>query len=246
MEGAIGDGRSKKRRARPDRRVAGAAMIAVLQGRVASARLPGKGFFTFFGETIWERMCRIAADIAGVDEVVFATGSGPQNEFIRPFVERRGARWFAGDENDVLGRFLGAVDGYSGAYLLRITCDNYLIQPDVVEGLIAAVDAAGADYGYVAPLSHFSGEVVRIDALRANRNARPSPQAREHVTFDVRADPSLAKAVLPADYLGLDHERKLTLDTLDDMLTMKKLELTRPDLEPLRCLDALRAVCARA
>jgi spore coat polysaccharide biosynthesis protein SpsF (cytidylyltransferase family) len=143
--------------------------------------------------------------------------------------------------NRLIGRFLGTVDGYSGAYLLRITCDNYLIQPDVVEGLIAA-----ADYDHVAPLSHFSGEVVRIDALRANRHAWPSPRAREHVTFGVRADPSLAKVVLPADCLGLDHERKLTLDTLDDMLTMKKLELTHPDLKPLRCLTAVRAVCGRS
>lgn len=216
-------------------------MIVVMQGRVRSTRLPGKGFFTFFGQTIWERMCDIALEIRGAREVVFATGDLPENHLIRPLVEAKGVRFFAGSEDDVLDRFCGAIEGTCSEYVIRITCDNYLIQPDVIEGLAAETAAAGADYGYIEPLSHFSGEVIRANVLQETCSRGDySDLAREHVTWDIRGSGQTRKFSLPADYLGLDHARSPTLDTIDDLITMKNLELTEPSLRAVRCLDAVR------
>ena len=220
-------------------------MIIVMQGRVRSTRLPGKGFFTFFGQTVWERMCDIALAVGGVKEVVFATGDLPENHLIRPIVESKGVRFFAGSEDNVLERYCQAVEGSDADYLIRLTCDNYLVQPQVIEGLAAAVRAAGGDYGFVEPRSHFAGEVVRLSALRECwLTGRYSDLAREHVTWDIRQSPSTRRVALPADYLGLDHGRSLTLDTIEDLIRMKGLEAQAPDLRPVRCLEALRRVMA--
>ena len=216
-------------------------MIVVMQGRVRSTRLPGKGFFTFFGQTIWERMCDIALDVRSVDEVVFATGDLPENHLIRPLVESRGVRFFAGSEDNVLERFCKALEGKDTDYVVRVTCDNYLIQPDVIEGLVAAVRAVDADYGYVEPLSHYAGEVVRFDTLRECwASGHYSLLAREHVTWDLRNSTATSKATLPPNFLNLDHDRSPTLDTIEDLVLMKRLEATEPGLRPVRCLDAVR------
>jgi spore coat polysaccharide biosynthesis protein SpsF len=216
-------------------------VIIVMQGRVRSTRLPGKGFFTFFGQTIWERMCDIACEVRGVREVVFATGDLPENHLIRPLVEARGVRFFAGSEDNVLERFCSALEGADDDYLVRITCDNYLIQPDVIEGLVKAVRAADADYGYIKPLSHFAGEVVRIRTLReCVAGGLYSELAREHVTWDIRRSEGTRKTALPPDFLGLDHVNGVTLDTVEDLILMKRLEATLSGLRPVRCLEALK------
>ncbi|HNQ87821.1 MAG TPA: NTP transferase domain-containing protein [Verrucomicrobiota bacterium] len=219
-------------------------MLILLQGRLRSTRLPGKGFFTFFGETIWERMCDIALAVREVEEVVFATGDLPENHLMKPLIEAKGVRFFAGSETNVLERFCQAIEGHRGEYLIRLTCDNYLAQPDVIEGLFEATVQAQADYGYVEPLSHYAGEVVRCEALRQCLADGPSAMAREHVTWDIRSNATRARVSLPADYLGLDHADSLTLDTVEDLIRMKQLERRHPELGAVRCLSATRAAAA--
>lgn len=216
-------------------------MIIVMQGRLRSSRLPGKGFFTFFGQTVWERMCDIALAVSGVERVVFATGDIEENELMRPLVEAKGVQFFKGSEDNVLERYVDAVKGYQGDYLVRLTCDNYLAQPEMIEAMVAAAVAAGVDYAFIEPLSHYAGEVVRCDALRACYRKGYSPQAKEHVTWDIR-NGDFTKLSLPSDFLGLDHTASETLDTIDDLVTMKKLEGSFSSLSQVRCLEQLRGI----
>jgi len=218
-------------------------MIIVLQGRLRSTRLPGKGFFTFFGQTIWERMCAIAREVRGAQEVVFATGDLPENELIRPVVEATGVRFLAGSEDNVLERFCQAVRASRAEYVGRITCDNYLIQPEFIEALAESVQAARADYGYIEPLSHYAGEIVRREVLLEEfARGNYSPLAREHVTYDIRQSATLVKTILPADFGGVDHRRSVTLDNLEDLIQLKRLEQTHPALARVRCVEELRKI----
>lgn len=217
-------------------------MLIVLQGRMASERLPGKGYFTFFGETIWARMCQIALATEGVDRVIFATGDNPQNRILAPLVEAQGVEWFVGDEQNVLKRFVDATATSDDDYLVRITCDNYLVQPALIERLVDAVLEASADYGYIQPLSHFAGEVVRLDALRDNLQSDPSPLAREHVTYDIRSSEAYKSLALPPDFGGVDHQQRITLDEIDDLIVMKTLERDHHELAAVRCENAVRAI----
>ncbi|MGB5324350.1 MAG: NTP transferase domain-containing protein, partial [Pseudomonadales bacterium] len=126
-------------------------MIAVLQARLGSTRLPGKAFFTFFGQNMLERAISIARDVQGIDDVVLATGDDPVNAALEASVINAGARFFVGSEHNVLKRFCDAIEHYDGDYLLRMTCDNYLIQPEVVEALHQQISSSDADYAYVEP-----------------------------------------------------------------------------------------------
>lgn len=215
-------------------------MIAVLQARLGSNRLPGKAFFTFFGQNMVERSIGIAQEIKAVERVVLATGNDPRNLALEPYVKRMGAEFFVGSEDNVLERFCQATKGYKGEYLLRMTCDNYLIQPELIEEMYQLALKADADYAHIAPLSHFSGEIVRVDALRSCFVSEHTAEAREHVTWDIRSNKSLVTAALPDHFMEINHQYSLTLDTLDDLLMMKKLELAIPELKNYRCISTLK------
>lgn len=217
-------------------------MIIVMQGRLRSTRLPGKGFFTFFGQTIWERMCDIALAVEGVDEVVFATGDIKENELMRPLVEAKQVRFFKGSEDNVLQRYVEAIKHYRGEYLIRLTCDNYLVQPEILENMIAAAKTSDTDYVYVQPLSHYAGEVVSCEALRASYRKGYTPKAREHVTWDIRESGNYKILSLPSGFLGVDHAASETLDTLEDLIRMKRLEQDCSFLSSVRCLEQLRTM----
>jgi len=214
-------------------------MIVIMQARLGSTRLPGKAFFTFFGQNMIERSISIAQSISGVDRIILATGDRPQNLALKPYVEQAGAEFFVGSEDNVLERFIGAMEGYEGKYCLRMTCDNYLIQPEVIEALYAEAVKLNADYAFIAPLSHFSGEIISCDRLRESFQSDYSDEAKEHVTWDVR-ESGINVLALPSDFKSLDHGCTLTLDTLEDLLTMKALELKHPELAETRCLAHLK------
>jgi spore coat polysaccharide biosynthesis protein SpsF (cytidylyltransferase family) len=219
------------------------AVVTILQGRVRSTRLPAKGFLPFFGQTVWERLCDIGLSIRGCEQVIFATGDKPENQLARPLVESKGIGFFVGNEDNVLERFAMAAEDSDAEFVVRLTCDNYLIQPDLVEDLVSAVCESKADYGYIHPLSHYCGEVIRRQTLiNFWRTGSPSALACEHVTWDLRSDPTISKVILPGNYLGIDHENSVTLDDFDDFIRMKTLERDCPELKSLRCVERLRTI----
>ena len=214
-----------------------------MQGRLRSTRLPAKGFHTFFGQTIWARMCAIALAVKGSNEIYFATGDLPENQLARPLVEPQGVKFFAGSEENVLERFAQIALLSKQEYILRITCDNYLIQPEVIDGLYEAVSSAQADYGYIDPLSHYAGEIIKRTVLLEHwQSQKYSAAAREHVTWDIRHNPETKKVVLPSNFMGLNHEKSITLDNIEDFILMKKLESTHPGLKSVRCLSTCRQI----
>jgi spore coat polysaccharide biosynthesis protein SpsF len=218
-------------------------MLVILQGRVLSTRLPCKGFLPFFQQTVWERLCDIALDLNFEKEVIFASGDKPENIIAQKMIEAKGVKFTIGSETNVLQRFYDVVKTCNHEYFLRLTCDNYLIQPDVIESLYKEVLSEDADYGYIAPLSHFSGEIVRSTTfLDKYQSGSPSDMAKEHVTWDIRNDNSIKSIVLPNDFLGLDHENSVTLDTPQDFIYMKNLEAKYPELLKIRCIDELVAI----
>lgn len=214
-----------------------------MQGRLRSTRLPAKGFHTFFGQTIWARMCDIALAVKGSNEIYFATGDLPENQLARPLVEAQGVKFFAGSEENVLERFAQIALLSKQEYILRITCDNYLIQPEVIDGLYEAVSSAQADYGYIDPLSHYAGEIIKRTVLLGHwQSQKYSAAAREHVTWDIRHNPETKKVVLPSNFMGLNHEKSITLDNIEDFIFMKKIEQLFPELKPPRCLASVKKV----
>lgn len=216
-------------------------MLIILQGRLNSSRLPGKGLFNLFGQTIFERMCDIASEIKCAKKIVFATGDNPKNEILVELLKNKNVNIFFGKEDNVLDRFYQISMNENEEYITRITCDNYLAQPFFIEELFELIQKTHADYAFIEPLSHYSGEIFTKTALKEIYESKGfSKESIEHVTYDFRNSNKFKVASFPKDFYEVDHSSSVTLDTLDDLIFMQKIQKEMPQFRKIRSHNLLR------
>jgi spore coat polysaccharide biosynthesis protein SpsF (cytidylyltransferase family) len=187
------------------------SVVAIVQARVGSTRLPGKVLADLAGRPMLLRVLDRAGQARRVDQVVVATSVAAADDAIEGLCRREGIGCFRGSEDDVLARYAGAADAFAAGTVVRITADCPLLDPAVVDAVIDAFLAAKADYASnIAPPTFPDGldtEVLSREALeRAHREARLRSE-REHVTLYIRNHPELFRSVNVASPEDLSHWR---------------------------------------
>jgi spore coat polysaccharide biosynthesis protein SpsF (cytidylyltransferase family) len=109
-------------------------IIVVIQARVMSERLKGKVFFNFFNETVIDRIIRIIKNTSFEKEIVIVSGNIEINKIFYEYALKHRIKIYFGSELNVLKRFKDfiKVHNYKKNFILRITSDNYLIQPHIL------------------------------------------------------------------------------------------------------------------
>lgn len=92
------------------------------------------------------RVVERARGAVHVDEVVVATTDVPADDDIVAEAQRLGVAVFRGSENDVLSRYVGAARAFDATSVVRITSDCPLIDPALIDEVVAAFEAADAAY----------------------------------------------------------------------------------------------------
>ncbi len=161
-------------------------VVAIVQARTLSSRLPGKVLASIGPKVMIERMLAQLRGAASIDEIVIATSRDSSDDALAARVSKGGIRVFRGDLNDVLGRYVAASQWAQADVIVRLTGDCPLHTPDTVDEVVAAFLAAGVDYASNnEPYSRPDGldvEVFTNDVLlRAARESIAGPD-REHVT----------------------------------------------------------------
>ena len=106
-------------------------VVAIVQARVRSTRLPAKIFLDLGGATALERCLRRVQRVAGIDEVVVATSRGRDDDLVVALTRRLGVTALRGSEDDVLGRFADVAKETSADVVVRFTSDCPLLDPAV-------------------------------------------------------------------------------------------------------------------
>jgi spore coat polysaccharide biosynthesis protein SpsF (cytidylyltransferase family) len=121
-----------------------------------------------------------------VDEVVLATTTLPADDPLEAVASSLGLRTVRGDETDVLSRYRQAAADTGAMTIVRLTGDNPLNQPDVVDEVFSVFESANADYAAnVHPRTFPKGldvEVITAGALVTAAREALDPYEREHVT----------------------------------------------------------------
>ncbi|GAB3634610.1 hypothetical protein GCM10027422_02000 [Hymenobacter arcticus] len=187
-------------------------VLALIQARLGSSRLPGKSQLPLplsaLGDeqTILGHVVGRARRATSVREVVVATTTQPLDAPLAALAYRLGAGVFRGDEQDVLGRFAGAL-AQAGPFetIVRLTADNPAVDPAFLDKAVAHHFATRADYTHTTGLPLGTNlEVISAAALRRAHREAILPDEREHVTPYLRRHPelfrleTLALAVPPA------------------------------------------------
>ncbi len=199
---------------------------AVIQARLGSTRLPGKVLADLGGLTVLEWVVRACRSAAQIDGVVVATTTEPADDEIVALCQRLGVDVVRGSESDVLSRFIAAVDAFPCDGLVRVTADCPLLDPEVLDAVVAAWRAAPhVDYAssvLVRTLPHgLDCEVVSTDVLR-RVDATATGVDRVHVTSAIWTDPE-TYAVMGVCYAPAANDIRVTLDTDDDLTMLRAL-----------------------
>lgn len=213
---------SPSRGARPSA-VARHDALIILQARMGSSRLPGKVLAPIGDRSILAQ-CIERLQAARVGEVLVATTTRPEDEAVVAEAQAAGVDVVRGPVDDVLARFVAAIDGWTGPYVIRATADNPFIDVDGPARLLRLLDA-GADYAIEEGLPIGAAvEAMRVDVLREAGQLASSDYDREHVTPFIRqATDRYAVCSVPAPFEVRRPSLRLTVDTRQDLQFVRSL-----------------------
>lgn len=174
-----------------------ALILAILQARVSSTRLPGKVLKPLLGEPMLVRQIERIRRAKSIDQVVVATSLAPDDDAIESLCRSHELTCFRGSLEDVLDRFYQVACAYPADSVVRLTGDCPLIDPDLIDRVAELHEKGGFDYtSNSVERTYPDGldvEVVRFDSLRqAWRDAKLQSE-REHVTSYLYKHPELFK-----------------------------------------------------
>jgi spore coat polysaccharide biosynthesis protein SpsF len=237
-------------------------VIAIIQARVGSNRLPGKVLKPLNGTpSICHVMERTAATPL-IDKVILATSTQPENDPLETLANERSWDIYRGSENDVISRFTDITDRENPDVVVRVCADNFAIDPQVVNLAIAkrmadSLDICNPFLDYQYPFG-VGAEVMAAETLRRMERAsrEEASDYREHITlwayehpnefsFDgldaptACARPDISVSVdTPEDFdrinaiFGEFRGRETEFTTVDIIETWDRLQLNAPRQEP--------------
>ncbi len=204
-------------------------VVAIVQARMTSSRLPGKVLMDLAGKPMLEHVVRRAAAARRIDSAWVACTAGPADDPIAEWCEANAVPVLRGSESDVLGRFVATAVASGAAIIVRLTADCPLLDPAVIDETIAALDSPGGPYDYAANVLERSyprgldTEVFTRDALDRMDALGTSSAAREHVTIPVRLESPTAFRVRSIRAEEDASDLRWTVDTADDLAFVRRV-----------------------
>ncbi|MFC3078596.1 cytidylyltransferase domain-containing protein [Phenylobacterium terrae] len=122
-------------------------MLAILQVRMTTLRLPGKAMAPLRGEPmVWRQLERIR-QARSIDRVVVATSDEPADDVLASFLVSRGQAVHRGSAANLTDRFMSCVDAASPVTgVLRLKGDSPFVDPGIIDAAVRKARASGAAY----------------------------------------------------------------------------------------------------
>jgi len=194
-------------------------VVAIIQARMGSTRLPGKVLKDLCGQSMLARVVTRVRAARSIDEVLVATTNLPGDDVIVSECRRCGVAVSRGDQEDVLDRYYRAAELVRADVIVRITADCPLIDPEVTDKTIRAFLGGNPDYASNVVVRTYprglDTEVMSLSALARVWTEARKAYEREHVTPYLLDHPSefvLLSVTGDRDYSG----HRWTVDTPED------------------------------
>jgi len=165
-------------------------IVAIVQARMGSTRLPGKVLKQINGASVIQLLISRLSKSKLIDQIIVATSLNEENRVLVDHVNELGYVCEQGSENNVLKRFFKAAKTNDADVIVRITGDCPFVDPEMVDDLVTKFQDLKVDYiTNGSPPSYPDGldiEVFSMKALhRAYQEAKTSFD-KEHVTPYIR------------------------------------------------------------
>lgn len=195
-------------------------ILAILQGRLSSTRLPGKVLKDLRGKPMILRQVERLKFSKQIDHLVVATSTDSSDDELVEVLLSEGIEVRRGPLDDVLERFGAVVDEFNPEVIVRLTADCPLADPEIIDEVISAHLQHKTDYTSNVLTPTFPDgldvECISPSAFTRLRASTLTSQEREHVTLGLYSNPeqySLSSITQFPDRSQL----RWTVDVQDDL-----------------------------
>ena len=209
--------------------------IAVIQARLGSQRFPEKMLAELGGHSLLEWVVRRVQRSELLDRVVVATTQEPLDDRLVAKCKQLGVEVRRGSTNDVLGRFVSAIEGDTADAVVRVCADNPFVDPGCIDQVVREFHGAGVEYAFnhrpygdCNYADGFGAEVISAELLRRLATMNLTPQQREHVTLAIVDESVAVKSLactaplqLAYPHLRFDVDEEADLHRLSELVRSK-------------------------
>ena len=203
-------------------------IVAIVEARMTSSRLPGKVMLEILGKPILGYIFDSLKQVDIIDDIVLATTDNSSDDCLIDYAKSKNIKFYRGSEEDVLNRVKCAADYYNADIVVEITGDCPLIDPEIVEQIINIYLNNNADYVSNAHIRTYPDgmdvQVFSLKTLKLSSSMTNRKLDKEHVTLHIRNNPDIfriinvmAPSTLHRPQLGL------TLDQIEDFRLISKI-----------------------
>ncbi len=199
-------------------------VVAIIQARMASERLPGKVLLPLGpndNSVLWWMLKRASSAIL-VDEAVIATVLNNSNRPIREAFPDQTYSW-AGNENDVMGRVLWVAEKTNADIIIDLSADCPLVDPRHIDKLIEIL--LNSEHEYVSNCIYrdwVDGADIQIYWTKTLQKCKKIFNPKQHCGWNIGQHPDIFNTnhwAAPKYYHR--PELGLTLDTSKDYELLK-------------------------
>lgn len=201
-------------------------ILAILQARVSSSRLPGKVLKPIMGRPMLALQIERVLQAKKIDQLIIATSTDPSDDELETLCREINAPCYRGSLNDVLDRFYQAAQIWKPTHIVRLTGDCPLIDPEVIDDVITFYLNGDYDYASNAVEPTFPDgldvEIFRFSVLEGAWKEACLPSQREHVTPFIHQQPDRYRIGHYKNTEDLSHLR-WTVDEQEDFNLINKI-----------------------
>lgn len=224
-------------------------IIASIEARMTSTRLPGKVLMQCCGKPILDLLVERVKRSQYINEIVVATTVNGADDVLVEESKKLGIHYYRGDEYDVVERVVGAMQKYKAEIVVQLTGDCPLLDPEIIDQVVRLYMFNNFDYvSNTLIRSYPRGLDVQVSNLsileESLRIARDAPQ-HEHLYLSIYENPDkykLFNVFAPVELCRPDY--RWTLDTLGDYnfieAVFKNLYKSKPQFTSKDIIDFLK------
>lgn len=171
------------------------AILAIVQARMSSSRLPGKVLMEIEGIPMITRQIQRINQAKLVSEVIVATSHHISDDPLVEYLENSGVKVQRGPLDDVLQRYIEVLEHNGADSFVRLTADCPVTDPEVIDHAIELF--LESDFDYVSNTLDrtyprgLDVEIAKSKTLIKVAKSNFDPMAREHVTYGIYTRPDL-------------------------------------------------------
>jgi len=196
----------------------------VVACRMKSSRLKKKATLKINGIASVERCLQNCRLISDVDEVVLATSTNEEDAILENYTLGGKVKFWRGESDDVIKRYLGACEEYGIDVIIRVTADCPVVSPEIAKLLLKSHIETGADYTAAVNCAVGTGsEIYNVAALQKVIALLGDAEHSEYMTWYMQNNTEIFNVNFVELPDELKRDYRLTLDYPEDLEMFNKL-----------------------